>query len=166
MSSSFSESCFGFCTSVASKMAPAHVPKDGAAAFGKFQDGFAEASSCRKLQLRRAFSARKNQSVASLEIGGRAQPPPFPPERSSIAACASEISLNRQYPDFHFPLHVARYSRAVDSMSFSPSAGYPDPFIASPSSFVCFENQSLDPRSASWPLHGLARVSGSLDLKI
>src|SRR5229473_6004722 len=106
MSSSFNESCRGFSTSVASSIAPAHVPKIAPPSFANFPIASAKPSS------------RKNCNCVVLSPPGRIKP--SQPSRSAgvrtstdsalsranIAACASKSPCTARIPIFTLFTHI------------------------------------------------------------
>ena len=67
---------------------------------GKFLDGYEQTFFFKKLQLRCAFSAGKNQRVAFCKVGDRAHFKRFRAKRMQHRGVSRKVPLNSQYPDF------------------------------------------------------------------
>ena len=82
-------------------MAPAQVPKTAWPSAAKLLDRFVETLFLQKLQLRGAFAAGKNQSVATIQVRGRAHFDGVDAHVREHGRVRCEIALNRKNPDLH-----------------------------------------------------------------
>ena len=100
MSRSASESCFGFFTSFASRIAPGTGAENGPLLCSELANRLVEAFFLQELQLCGALAARQDQPVTTLQRFRRADLDALDAQFLSIAACAAKSPCTARIPIF------------------------------------------------------------------